>query len=305
MRYRPTWSAVCAVLLALAGCASTPEEDPVLQNKLTDLDTRLTRIDRVVSNNSLLEISNEMADLRADLRAMHNDVDQLNHALDTNRKRERDLYADLDRRLKSLEARSGAPPGAAAAAGAASGGGAVSGDSPGAGGGAPGSSVASEGAAAGAAGSGAGEAATGAGGGATGAGGAAGKDVGSDSAAYQAAFALLKNSQYDQAIAAFQQFDTTYPDSSLADNAHYWLGEAYYVNKDFTDALAAFQHVVDKYPQSRKVPDAMLKVGYCDYELKQSQAAKDVLSQLTSNYPDTPAARLAQQRLDKMAGEKH
>jgi TolA-binding protein len=77
------------------------------------------------------------------------------------------------------------------------------------------------------------------------------------------------------------------------------------VNKDFTDALAAFQHVVDKYPQSRKVPDAMLKVGYCDYELKQSQAAKDVLSQLTSNYPDTPAARLAQQRLDKMAGEKH
>jgi len=93
--------------------------------------------------------------------------------------------------------------------------------------------------------------------------------------------------------------------SSLADNAHYWLGEAYYVNKDFTGALAAFQLVVDKYPQSRKVPDAMLKVGYCDYELKQWQAAKDVLSRLTTNYPDTPAAHMAQQRLDKMAGEKY
>lgn len=274
MRYRPTWSAVCAVLLTLAGCASTPEEDPVLQNKLTDLDTRIARMERVISNNSLLGISNEMGDLRADLRAMHNDIDEMNHSLDANRKQQRDLYADLDRRLKSLEARSGAAAGGAAAAG-------------------------------GGAGSAAGEAATGAGGAATAAGEGAGKEAGSDSAAYQAAFALLKNSQYDQAIAAFQQFATTYPDSSLADNAHYWLGEAYYVNKDFTNALAAFQLVVDKYPQSRKVPDAMLKVGYCDYELKQWQAAKDVLSQLTTNYPDTPAAHLAQQRLDKMAGEKH
>src|ERR1700728_779137 len=149
MRYRPTWSAVCAVLLALAGCASTPEEDPVLQNKLTDLDTRIARIERVVSNNSLLEISNEMGDLRADLRAMHNDVDVLNHSLDGSRKQQRDLYADLDQRLKSLEVRSGASSGAAAG-----------------------------GAAAGAAGSAAGEAATG---------GAAGKEAGSDSAAYQAA----------------------------------------------------------------------------------------------------------------------
>jgi tol-pal system protein YbgF len=284
MRYRPTWGAACAVLLALAGCASTPEEDPVLQNKLSDLDTRITRIERVVSNNSLLQISNEMGDLRADLRAMHNDIDVLNHSLDASRKQQRDLYADLDQRLKSLEARSGGGSGAAAG-GAASGSGAGNGSAVG-------------GVLAGAGGSTGGDAVTGAG-------GASGKDAGSDAAAYQAAFALLKNSQYDQAIAAFQQFVATYPDSSLADNAHYWLGEAYYVNRDFTNALAAFQLVVDKYPQSRKVPDAMLKVGYCDYELKQWQPAKDVLSKVTANYPDTSAARLAQQRLDKMVGETH
>jgi tol-pal system protein YbgF len=274
MRFRPTCSAVCAVLLALAGCASTPEEDPVLQNRLSDLDTRITRIERVVSNNSLLEISNEMGELRADLRAMHNDIDVLNHSMDASRKQQRDLYADLDQRLKSLEARSGIASGAASGGAAAASGGAVAG-------GAAAASAADESAA--------------------GAGGAGG----SDSAAYQAAFALLKNSQYDQAIAAFQQFVTTYPDSSLADNAHYWLGEAYYVNKDFTNALAEFQRVIDKYPQSRKLPDAMLKVGYCDYELKQWQAAKDVLSRLTANYSDTPAGHLAQQRLDKMAAEKH
>ncbi len=262
-------------LLALAGCATPPEEDPV-QIKLNDLDTRVARIERVVANNSLLELSNQMGELRADLRAVHNDIDQLNHSLETSRKQQHDLYADLDQRLKAIEARTGGaggpapPPGAPGGAGAAEAAGAAA--AGGAGGGAAGSSQGVS---------------------------------GSDTAAYQAAFGLLKESQYDRAIVAFQQFLRTYPDSSFVDNAQYWLGEAYYVNKSFPEALASFQRVVSKYPQSRKVPDALLKVGYCDYELKQWQAARDTLSQVTANYPDTPAGKLAQQRLDKMTAEKH
>ena len=134
--------------------------------------------------------------------------------------------------------------------------------------------------------------------------GASGGDV-ADKVSYQAAFDLLKDSQYDRAIGAFQSFLTTYPASPLADNAQYWLGEAYYVNKSFPEALAAFQRVVVNFPQSRKVPDALLKMGYCYYELKQLSAAHDVLTQVTSQYADAPAAKLAQQRLDKMAAEKH
>lgn len=264
-----TLVAICAVALPLVGCATSPEEDPV-QIKLNDLDTRLTRIERVVTNNSLLEVSNQMEALRADLRSMHNDIDVLNHALDTSRKQQHDLYADLDQRLKALEARAGTASGGA-------------GGAAGAGAGAAGGSA--DNAAAGAA--------------STAGAGAA------DTVSYQAAFGLLKNSQFDQAIQAFQSFLSTYPNSPLADNAQYWLGEAYYVNKSFPEALAAFRSVIDKYPQSRKVPDALLKIGYCDYELKQWQSAKDVLTQVTTNYGDTPAGHLAQQRLDKMAGEKH
>ena len=77
------------------------------------------------------------------------------------------------------------------------------------------------------------------------------------------------------------------------------------MNKSFPEALAAFQRVVDKYPQSRKRPDALLKIGYCDYELKQWEAAKGTLSQVAAQFSDTPAGHLAQQRLDKMAAEKH
>ena len=116
---------------------------------------------------------------------------------------------------------------------------------------------------------------------------------------------MLKDGQYDRAIAAFQKFLIVYSDSSLADNAQYWLGEAHYVNKSFPEAQTAFQRVVDKYPQSRKRPDALLKIGYCQYELKQWDQAKGTLTQVTSQFADTPAGHLAQQRLDKMATEQH
>ncbi len=111
-------AAACMAALVLAGCATSPEEDPV-QIKLNDLETRLARIERVVSNNSLLDISNQMGTLQADLRSMHNDIDELNHALDTSRKQQRDLYADLDQRIKALEARAGTAGGSAPASGAA------------------------------------------------------------------------------------------------------------------------------------------------------------------------------------------
>jgi tol-pal system protein YbgF len=126
-----------------------------------------------------------------------------------------------------------------------------------------------------------------------------------DKAAYQAAFAALKDGQYDRAIAAFQKFLVSFPGSQLADNAQYWLGEAYYVNKSFPEAQYAFQRVVEKYPQSRKRPDALLKIGYCQYETKQWDLAKATLSKVTAQFSDTPAGHLAQQRLDKMATEQH
>jgi tol-pal system protein YbgF len=122
---------------------------------------------------------------------------------------------------------------------------------------------------------------------------------------YQAAFGLLKDGQYDRAIAAFQEFLAAYPDGSMADNAQYWLGEAFYVNKAYPEAQASFQRVIDNYPQSRKLSDALFKIGDCRYEMKQWESAREVLGQVVARFSDTPAGRLAQQRLDKMAAEKH
>jgi tol-pal system protein YbgF len=126
---------------------------------------------------------------------------------------------------------------------------------------------------------------------------------GTDRANYQAAFELLKQGRYDQAGMALQQFMVAFPDSTLSDNAQYWLAETHYVTQDYQTALPAFQEVLEKYPDSRKLPDALLKIGYCNYELSRWDDARRALAAVVADYPETTAARLATQRLERMATE--
>jgi tol-pal system protein YbgF len=269
----------CLAVMTLGGCATTPPEEDPTQIKLNDLDNRLTRIERVMANQSLLQLANDMEAMRAEIKSLRNEVDQLNNNQEAAKKQQRDLYTDLDGRITALEGHgstaAGAAPASAAAASAMAPAASAAG---GAGTTAPAPASASDGMLA---------------------------ADGTDKGDYQAAFSLLKNSQYDRSIAAFKKFLASYPDSPLAENAQYWLGEAYYVNKSYPEALASFHQVSQKYPQSRKLADALLKTGYCYYELKQWSKAREILAQVADGYPDSSAGRLAKQRLDKMSSEKH
>jgi len=121
--------------------------------------------------------------------------------------------------------------------------------------------------------------------------------------AYSKAFALLKEGQYKQSIAAFETFRTNYPNSKYADNAQYWLGEANYVSRDYKKALTEFQQLIAQYPDSTKNSGARLKIGYVYFELKNWSAAREALQQVTTLYPDTTVAKKANERLQRMKRE--
>jgi tol-pal system protein YbgF len=252
LRLRMRAVAAAAVCAVLAGCATTsPEQDPVVQ-KMTELDSRLLRIERVLANQSLLDLSQRIEATQAEVRALRGQFDELQHSLSKANEQQREMYNDVNRRLGAIEG----------------GGGAASAVSP------------------------------------TGSGGA-GLPVpqGDDRANYQAAFDLLKDGKYPEAINGFRQYLAAFPNGALVDNAQYWLGEAHYVTKQYPDALRDFRTVVEKYPDSRKMPDALLKIGYCNYELKNFSEARTALNQVVKQYADTTAARLASQRLSKMEAE--
>lgn len=256
MSVASTLTAVRAGLIVVAaavlsGCVTTPPEaDPTVQ-KLSELDSRLLRLERVLANQSLLDLSQRIEAAQAETRLLRGQLDELQHQATQSQTQQREMYGDVDRRLSALEGH----PGAAASAGAAP----QSGGLP--------------------------------------------LPSGDDRANYQAAFDLLKDAKYPEAISAFKNYLSTFPTSALADNAQYWLGEAHYVTKQYPDALRDFRTVIEKYPDSRKIPDALLKIGYCNYELKNWGEARSALGQVVQRFGDTTAARLASQRLAKLDSE--
>jgi len=258
---RPTLLALSVATLA-AGCASTPPEADPVQLKLNDLDARITRIERIVANQ--VEAAQHLDEVQSNVRQLRGRLEELEHSNEALAKQQRDLYADLDKRL----AAAGAAAGGAAA-------GSASGETPAVGG------AATPGAAAGA---------------------AAGNAPSSvEQAVYTQAFDALKAGSYSVAITGFKDFLGTYPASALAENAQYWLGEAYYVNHDYEAAAGAFRTVLKKWPDSRKAPDALLKLGYTQYAQKQYAAARATLTEVTRKYPGSDSAKLAADRLRRVA----
>ena len=123
------------------------------------------------------------------------------------------------------------------------------------------------------------------------------RDPAAEKAAYDEAFAALRDGRYAESARRFQGFLAEYPDGDLTDNAMYWLGESYYVTQNYRPALETFSDLMKRFPQSSKAPDSLLKVGYAHYELREWPQAERALNDVVARFPDTTVARLAQGRL--------
>ncbi len=232
-------------------------------NRIYELQDRMDAVEQRLNNAGILGVAEDVRNLQAELRALRGEVERLQYENDQAKVRQREMYLDLERRIQALEQTRQAP--AAAATPATSGQGGTD--------------------------SGLTAPVTSAGGGQ------------SEEQQYLAAFEQLKQGRYPEAIKSFSSFLQSYPQSEYADNAQYWLGEAYYVSRDFPQALASFQQLVEGHPQSGKLPGALLKIGYINYERGEYEEARMALSRVTREFPESSAASLARQRLQRMDTE--
>jgi TolA-binding protein len=79
-----------------------PAEDPVLV-KLTELERRLQTIERIVDNQSLVRLTQQVDALERRADALQGQAETLEHSAETTAGRQRQLYADLDARIQDLE----------------------------------------------------------------------------------------------------------------------------------------------------------------------------------------------------------
>ena len=255
---------------------------------------------RLIDNRAMIELMQKVEGLASEISQMRGELEQQTHDTSEIKKRQRELYLDIDRRLRALESRAVSAentepvevPGLDETAAAAQTrtqpaqttiepsvktGGLIADTS------APETSSSS-----------------------SQSGGAQSTAANSEEqAAYQAAFDTLKEGRYKIAKTELRRFLDKYPDSTYAGNAQYWLGEAYYVTRDFDQGILEFELVLSRYPSSPKVADAMLKLGYTYYEKQEYNKARIMLNELRKRYPKSTAARLAGKRLERMPKEGH
>ncbi len=242
-----------------------------LDNQVTDIDSRIKKMEGVLESQALIEIYTRVEALELELGKLRGEVEVLRNDNATLQKRQKDFYIDLDSRLRRIE-----QPNAPADNGSGSNSKRVEPTSS--------SSVNTQKTS------------------------PARQSVTimnlvpagpAENKAYEVAYSAFRNGDYTGAIDQFETYLSRYPNSSLAPSAAYWAGNAHYASRDFEKAIQVQKQLIKTYPTSSKVPDAMLNIASSQKETKRSKAAKATLNDLIKRYPFSDAANKAKRRLAK------
>lgn len=229
-----------------------------LRQQSEGMAARLTKIEDDAKAQPVLALASEIEKLREEMRSLRGQIEVLGNSIESVTKRQRDMYVDLDQRLRRFE-----QPGAAIAPAAAA---------------AP--------------------AATGAEAPKTAAASSSATTVSvEENEAYERAQGQRRIGNYQGAITAFQGFVAKYPKSTLAPRAQYWIGDSYFNLRDFKNAIASQQKLLATYPDSASVPDALLNMASSQLEAGDTATARKTMESLIARYPTSDAAEKARRRV--------
>jgi len=254
---------------------------PDRPDRIVVLEARIAKLERLLESQALADILTQLIKLQAETQRLNGDAEVQTHEIEGIKKRQRDVYLDVDSRLRNIEKAlvakeivladpgtekkpiSPVPPSSLTVPAPSST--PVQMDAP-----LPVTKA---------------------------------SDIPREQIMYQRALDALKAGRSEQAITDFQGFLSHYPKSEFAGNAHYWLGEANYTARRYEIAVTHFKKVTDAYPGSTKLTDSMLKLGFAYYELGDREQARKILSDVVTRYPNTRAAQLANERLQKIKND--
>ena len=228
------------------------------------LEDRIAALETQLKSGGLVDLFNQVEQIKSDIARLRGQVEVVTYELEQAQKSQRDLYVDLDTRLRKLET---APPSAEAPLSNPP----IAGNAPSFSppGGTPGAAPPPP----------------------------RPSDPAAEQRAYDSALDHFKRADYMGSIANFSTFVKNYPQSALAPSAQYWIGNAQYARKDYRASISAQRALITTYPTSPKVPDALLNVASAQSDLNDNAAARRTLEELIAKYPQSEAAVKAKQRL--------
>jgi tol-pal system protein YbgF len=264
---------LCAGVLATGPAAAGLFDDEIARKQIADqqkrvddlrqqadgMAARLGKIEEDAKSQPALALASEIERLREEMRGLRGQLEVLSNNIEGVSKRQRDMYVDLDQRLRRFE-----QPGAAIApaAGAAAAPATAGAETPKTAAAASTATVSVD-----------------------------------ENEAYERAQGQRRIGNYQGAITAFQGFVAKYPKSTLAPRAQYWIGDSYFNMRDFKNAVTSQQKLLATYPDSASVPDALLNMASSQLEAGDTATARKTMDSLIARYPSSEAAEKARRRV--------
>jgi tol-pal system protein YbgF len=234
-----------------------------LQTQVEAIAVRISTLEEAAKSRGLLDLMTQIQTLSAEVTKLRGQIEVLNNSADAAQKRQKDMYIDLDSRLRTLEQTAAAPkvvePGPVASVPTTK-------EKPSRKNESTKPSV----------------------------------NATNENRVYEDAYNMFKTGNYQGAIVAFQDFIKAYPASSLAASAQYWIGNSFFAIREYKNAIVSQNKLIATYPESPKVPDAMLNIASAKMELGEEDQAKKTLQELIAKFPVTDAAETAKRRLVNM-----
>lgn len=117
---------------------------------------------------------------------------------------------------------------------------------------------------------------------------------------YDTAWADYTAGQWDLCISGFDTYLRAFPRSVQADLAQFYIGECNFADGKHQEAVQAYTQVIVNYPKGQSVAPAYFKRGVAFGELGQIERARESFESVIKLFPDSDAARLAKQSLDRL-----
>ena len=240
------------------------------------LDQRVGELEAQARNRSIIDLFNQVETLKTEFARLRGQIEVLQNETENTQKRQRDLYVDLDGRLRKMEAliaeqalRAAQMPPAVVGATAPPGAGApVIGDPSRA---MPATTVLPPPTPA--------------------------MDPVAEQRAYDQGLEHFRGGRFGEAVTAFQLFIRNFPKSTLVPSAQYWIGNSLYAVRDFRGAIATQRQLLTQFPDSAKAPDALLNIASAQSELGELQGSRATMQEVVAKYPASEAGAKAKQRL--------
>ncbi len=252
---------------------STNQRITVVQRQIED---RLILLEQQMKGQGLADLVTQIQLLQTDIAKLRGQIEVVTYELEQSQKRQRDLYVDLDSRLRKIEtapAPAATPPTPGAEPAAAAPPPPASASPPPAASAPPNAAAASPPPARNS------------------------SDGVAEQRAYDSALGLFQRGDYQGAIGGFGAFVKAYPRSPLAASAQYWIGNAQYARRDYRGSIVTQRQLLKEYPDSNKAPDALLNIASAQADMGDNAAARKTLEELIAQHPKSEAATRARQRL--------